>query len=144
MRNDDEHLAHRDSPMSLRVLVADDDADVAHLFELWLRDAGYEVTVVGSGQEAFRRISRGRFDLVTLDLNMPGMSGVEVLRSLGTAGVPVRAVIISGAVTREVEAECLAAGAMAVIRKPVTFERLEAVVAEVLLRPLPGSRHERD
>jgi len=68
-----------------RVLVVDDDTEIRDLTRLVLTGAGFEVATVGSGREALRALAGAGFDLVLLDINMPGgMDGWETLRLLRT------------------------------------------------------------
>jgi CheY-like chemotaxis protein len=61
-----------------KVLVVDDDADWREFLRLCLEDLGYEAIEAADGQEALDSLSRERYGVVLLDLNMPGMSGLEV------------------------------------------------------------------
>ena len=65
-----------------RILVVDDQQEILDLTATVLSGAGYETATAGSGGEAIDRLSRERFDLVLLDINMPGMDGWETLRML--------------------------------------------------------------
>jgi CheY-like chemotaxis protein len=62
-----------------RILVVDDDEAVRQLYAEELAEAGYAVEVAGSGTEALAAVRAGRPDLVTIDLKMPGMDGIELL-----------------------------------------------------------------
>ena len=82
----------------LRILVVDDSALYRQLVRNVLRDVP-EVEVVGmagSGQEALDQIDRLAPDLITLDVNMPGLNGIEVLRALKRRRSAVKAVMLSG------------------------------------------------
>ncbi len=68
--------------MSRKILVIEDDADIARLVELHLRDEGYSVTVATDGRKGFRQAVENPFDLVILDLILPGMDGLEVCRRI--------------------------------------------------------------
>ncbi|HWT78562.1 MAG TPA: response regulator [Candidatus Methylomirabilis sp.] len=62
------------------ILVVDDEADIRLLYQEELQEAGYQVTVAADGHEALRMVQKGRPDLMTIDIKMPGMDGVELLR----------------------------------------------------------------
>ena len=65
-----------------KVLVVEDENDIRELIEYNLLKAGYEVTAVMSGEEALQRLGAGRFDLILLDVMLPGMDGFEICRRL--------------------------------------------------------------
>lgn len=65
-----------------RILVCDDDVDVAHLLSLMLREAGYRTDVAYSAEEAKERIARHHYALMTLDIKLPGQDGVSLIREL--------------------------------------------------------------
>jgi DNA-binding response OmpR family regulator len=76
--------------MPARILVVEDDAVVAETLEAYLRQAGYEVTLVRDGRVALARVHEGAHALVILDLMIPGLSGLEVCRALRrVSSVPV-------------------------------------------------------
>ena len=68
--------------MKKRIIVIDDEDAIRKSFELALEDSGYQVDTASSGKEGIHMISRKPYDLVFLDLKMPGMNGVETLREL--------------------------------------------------------------
>ena len=115
-----------------RILVIDDEEHFARLLQDFFEHCGYEVTVSLGGLEGFREASRRSFDLITLDINMPGVNGVESLRSMELVGQPAKVVVISGFLTEEIAADCRAAGAAAALAKPVELAQLGAVVAGLL------------
>ena len=68
----------------ISVLVIDDDRVVRHFVDLVLSQAGYEVSTESSGELGVAAFKRARWDLVLLDIQMPGMNGLEVLQLLRT------------------------------------------------------------
>ncbi|MBW1784360.1 MAG: response regulator [Deltaproteobacteria bacterium] len=68
--------------MSKRILVIDDEEAVRKSFVLALEETGYQVDTAASGEEGIRLWKKNPYDLVFLDLKMPGMNGVETLRAL--------------------------------------------------------------
>jgi DNA-binding response OmpR family regulator len=68
--------------MEKRIIVIDDEDAIRKSFELALEDSGYRVDTASSGKDGIHKISRESYDLVFLDLKMPGMNGVETLREL--------------------------------------------------------------
>jgi len=127
-----------------RILVVDDDADSRALIRTVLEEHGYRVVEAADGVQALGVLEReGRLDLVTLDLRMEGMSGLELLRHmrahLATAGVPV--VVATGSDDPALAAELFEAGADDFVVKPVDPRGLLLRIQAVLRRralPLQG------
>ncbi len=65
-----------------KILVVDDEENIRILFKLGLEEEGYEVNTASSGEEALEILKKEAFDLVTLDIKMPGMSGLETLQEI--------------------------------------------------------------
>ena len=111
----------------LSVLVADDNPTNREVLGRILERAGHGVTLVADGDLALDAMETGHFDIVLLDRNMPGLSGLETLQAIrlmtrGRERLPV--VILSADVTLEAKKECLEAGADSFIPKPVEALRL--------------------
>ena len=65
-----------------RILVVDDEENIRMLYQEELQEEGYEVTVASNGTEALEALSKAPFDLVTLDIRMPGMDGINTVRAI--------------------------------------------------------------
>lgn len=65
-----------------KVLVVDDEANIRELYKEEFEDMGYEVTAVDDGVQALAVLETAKFDLVTLDMRMPDMDGIETLRKM--------------------------------------------------------------
>jgi two-component system response regulator VanR len=72
--------------MDIRILVAEDDGHIGGAIRAFLREAGYQVDLCADGNEAHRRLYDRRYDLVILDIMLPGMDGQELLRELRKLG----------------------------------------------------------
>lgn len=114
------------------VLVVDDEPDVQLLVRLFLEPEGAVVETAASGEEALERIAATLFDLVLLDLGLPGMGGQEVLRILRDDGrlerLPV--LVVSAHAGAATTTDVLAFGCRAYLSKPFTRLELLAAVAE--------------
>ena len=112
-----------------RLLVVDDALIMRKRIGDIAREAGWDVVgEAATGRECLFRYRELRPDLVTLDIVMPEMDGVEALRSLRTEHPAARVVMISALDQREKLSECIALGALDFIVKPFDRERLLAVL----------------
>jgi len=66
----------------VKILVVDDDAHILKLYKVELEEEGYEVTTAGTGKEAMEIFEKDGFDLVTLDILMPDIDGISLLRKM--------------------------------------------------------------
>jgi adenylate cyclase len=118
------------------VLVVDDEDDIRAALVRALRNQGHAVEEVGDGARAIERMRRESFDLVLLDITMPGMDGYEVLRLIRAdarlQSLPV--LMISGLDEYAHTARCIEAGAEDFLSKPVDHVLLRARVNSLLLR----------
>lgn len=115
---------HRQKTPSLKVLVAEDDVTNAHLVSTMLTRAGHEVTVTGTGRDAVAEIGAKRFDLVVMDIHMPDMTGIEVLKILRRASDPPPIIVLTADDRQEVEDKVMDLGAKKLLFKPVSLPRL--------------------
>jgi len=124
-----------------KILVVDDDRTTRHLLALQLRGAGYTVAEAGDGKKALERVRREAFDLVLLDVWMPGMDGVEVLERLRDAPSRPRVVMMTADDASETLLRAIRQHAYRYLAKPVEPAQLLEVVRSVLaaspeLRPI--------
>jgi DNA-binding response OmpR family regulator len=119
----------------VKLLVVEDDRTVGQFIRRGLEEAQYQADLVVDGMEGLRLISGGLYDLVILDLRLPGMTGLEVLRTLRDRGntTPVLVLTAQDAVGQKVEA--LRAGADDYVTKPFSFEEVLARVEALSRRP---------
>ena len=118
-----------------RVLVADDNVVNQLVLREMLRRLELDVELVGDGAEALERLAHQSVDVVLTDLQMPGVSGLDLLRRIRAndrEGARLPVVILSAGVADHEREECLAAGADAVLEKPVKLGELEAALAPFL------------
>lgn len=122
-------------PLPRRILIADDEPAMAHAIERVLRRADFETAIAHSGFEAGALLPTYQPGVMTLDLRMPGLDGLDVLRFLRRAKLPMptRTLVIS-ADTEERLQEALALGAHGVLRKPFSNEELLAAIDEMYLK----------
>ncbi|HEX4002256.1 MAG TPA: response regulator [Candidatus Acidoferrales bacterium] len=130
----------------LHILIADDDPAILELNETLIEREGHEVLAVDSGTEALRALARRRFEVVFLDEEMPGMSGVEVVKKIraSEASGARRQIVfaLTGNSTGEDRARLLAAGFDACFSKPFRPDELHEAAARFSLgKPAPGAPH---
>ena len=114
------------------ILVVDDERGIREMLQAVLQDEGLAVTTVGSGEEALSALSRELFDLILLDVWLPGMDGLEVMRQVRAAGHRMPVVMISGHASAELAARAIREGALDFIEKPLSLERVLVSVRNAL------------
>jgi CheY-like chemotaxis protein len=120
------------SPKPKRILVIDDSVDLRELYEMLFTGEGYEVQSASEALRGFERARNWRPDVILLDVVMPGMDGLELLRKLRSdLAPPVPPVILCSGFELS-EAEALQRGAVCFLRKPTESEDLLAAVKDAL------------
>jgi two-component system KDP operon response regulator KdpE len=122
--------------MSGRILVVDDDPQIRRVLKVTLSGQGYEVDDARSGDAALERLRDARFDLVLLDINMPGMSGLEACRAI-RAGSEIAIIMLTVRDNETDTVEALDAGADDYVTKPFKPSELAARI-RAALRRAPG------
>src|SRR5574337_903026 len=111
-----------------RALVVDDEHPIRLLMEKELPRAGYTVTCAGSGEEALEQLRTREFDVVLLDLKMPGIGGMETLRRIRGSGTTAEVVILTGHPDVESAINAMKLGAYDYLTKPFKLSELEEVL----------------
>jgi CheY-like chemotaxis protein/anti-sigma regulatory factor (Ser/Thr protein kinase) len=115
-----------------RILVVDDDRTTRHLIGLQLRKAGYAAEQAGDGRSALERVRRERFDLVLLDVWMPGMDGLELLGRLREEPSHPKVVMMTADDTSETLLRAVREHAYRYVTKPFEPDQLLEIVRSVL------------
>lgn len=118
----------------MRILVAEDDAALAEFLTRRLQQEQFAVNVVGDGTEAQRLAADQPYDLVLLDLNLPGAAGLDVLRNIRSVKPELPVLFVTGAAQVEDRVRSLDAGADDFVAKPFAFVELAARIRAVLRR----------
>ncbi|MCH1881687.1 response regulator transcription factor [Agrococcus sp. ARC_14] len=109
----------------MRILVADDDPQIVRALRLTLQSVGYEIVTAADGPEAIRLAASTHPDIVMLDLGMPALDGVDVIRAVrGWSDVPI--LVVSGRTGSADKVEALDAGADDYVTKPFAIDELLA------------------
>ncbi|MFK7733547.1 MAG: response regulator [Pseudomonadales bacterium] len=117
-----------------RILIAEDETDIAQLIELHLRDAGMNVVHRAAGDESLALAMRESFDLLILDLRLPGLSGLEVCRRLRLAGKDLPILMLTAKTSELDRVLGLELGADDYVSKPFSPLELTARVKAILRR----------
>lgn len=125
------------SEENMRILVADDDAVVIHLIRSGLREKGWQVEVAADAMQAVMFALRSPPDLIVLDINMPGGTGITALKrlkaSVKTQFVPV--LVLSGTTDESVPSTVQDLGADGFLSKPVDLDELNRTLRQILRLP---------
>src|SRR5256712_2570540 len=129
-----------DNGQAMRILVVDDEETFRFVIGNRLKGSGHLVETAASGEAALERIAEKAFDVMLLDLRMPGLGGLEALRRLAETGLPCEVVVLTGQPDYD---DCVAAmklGAFHYLRKPME----PALIEETLGRAVEHRGLQRD
>jgi len=134
-----------DSGQIGKILVIDDDPGVGKLIARLLEKKGHEVTILTSGEDAMKRITGEKFDIVITDIKLPGMDGMTVMEKIKTISMDIDVIVITGFGSIESAVSFMKAGALDYISKPINNEHLEIVIQKAVERKeLIKAARERD
>jgi CheY-like chemotaxis protein len=115
----------------LNVLVVEDEDELGSLFRDYVTTLGHRADVVGSAEAALERLQVAPPHVMILDVKLPGMSGLELLRLPVVRDCRIPVIVVSGYVTEEQARQCLRLGALEFLAKPVPLEVLGTVLDHV-------------
>lgn len=118
--------------MAARILVIDDEDVVCRSCDRVLSEAGHAVETTRSGLDGLARIAKSPFDLVIVDLKMPGIGGMDVLQRVRESNPDTDVLIITGYSTVETAVQAMKLGAFDYLCKPFTPDELSSVVAKIM------------
>jgi len=116
------------------VLVVDDEKNIRLTFSETMTQMGFDTRTASNGEEALTKMQGAEFDLVLLDLRMPGIDGIEVLRRIRERYPKVRVIMITAHGTVESAVEAMKLGAVDFIQKPCTPNEIRELVGKVMER----------
>ncbi len=111
------------------ILVVDDEPEIVELLGEFLERRGYRVKTATNGEDALALVKKEPPDLMLLDIYMPGMNGVDVLRRLKAQQSPVGVIMLTASQEELLLQEALKLGAFDVLSKPVNLDEIELAVA---------------
>ena len=120
---------------SMKILVVEDDRTVGQYVKRGLEEQRYHADLVDDGMEGLRLASGGRYDLIVLDLRLPEMNGLEVLRTLRDRGNTTPVLVLTAQDAVDFKVQALRSGADDYVTKPFAFEELLARVEALGRRP---------
>jgi len=108
--------------MRRQMLIVDDQQDVCECLGQFFRSKGFVVSSAFSGEEALKQLHQEPPDVVLLDILLPGLSGIEVLKRIRVTHPNVRVLMVTALDETELRSQALRYGAAAYITKPFNFE----------------------
>ncbi|UCC43111.1 MAG: sigma-54-dependent Fis family transcriptional regulator [Candidatus Zixiibacteriota bacterium] len=118
--------------MAASILIVDDEPNITLSFSSLLKDEGYETAITETAEAAVEKCARRSFDLIVLDLQLPGMSGIDFLRQLKGESWPPVVLVVSGQADIPMALDAVRLGAADFLEKPVPPEKLIASVRACL------------
>ncbi len=124
---------------SLQILVIDDEPAIRQILAATLTRAGHAVDTAGSGREGLMRLAKGDVEVALCDINMPDLTGIEVVREARTAGVDTTFIMMTAFSSVDTAVEAMKAGATDYMIKPLRSEELLQRLGQIAdLRGLRG------
>jgi two-component system, OmpR family, phosphate regulon sensor histidine kinase PhoR len=111
-----------------KILIVDDEKSICDILTMVLKKEGYSVTVSADGEEAIDQVKAGNFSLAIVDINLPKISGIEVLKKIKQLNSEMEVIVISGFASLDTAVESVRAGAFDYIIKPFHIQSITDVV----------------
>lgn len=112
----------------MKILIFDDDKNFVRILMQELVEEGYEVQKCESIPQAIERLEKDGYDVLLLDLNMPGFHGLEVLKKIRALDIPVEVIVLTGHGTVASAVEAMKLGAYDFLAKPFEMKVLKATI----------------
>jgi len=113
---------------SFRILIVDDNREIRTILEEYLKEEGYLAEGAADGREALTKHLEEPFDLIITDLNMPGMTGMELIKEISKNEQTVEFIIITAYASLDTAIDAVKAGAYDYLVKPFRIEELKVVI----------------
>ncbi len=117
-----------------KILVVEDDRDIAHLLEIHLADMGYHITLTGDGEAGLQLAREGQYDLIILDLMLPNLDGLEICRQLRGGSIHTPILMLTAKSSELDRVLGLELGADDYLTKPFSLIELQARVKAIFRR----------
>src|SRR5690349_7789364 len=129
---DERHAAPAERRDQAKVLVVEDDPDIRQILAVFLGDKGFNVKVADSGHRALELLGEEPVDLILSDVRMPGMTGMDLLRTVKERDPDIELVLMSAYSCVRDAVEAIQLGAADYVEKPIDFRRIERVLQATL------------
>lgn len=116
--------------MTKKLLVVDDEIEICEFLKSFFEDRDFKVAVASNGENALNQMSAFHPDIVLLDIQMPGMDGLQVLKKMKEGYSQVKVIMVTAVETQEKIEEAMRLGADNYITKPLSLEYLEKDVQD--------------
>ncbi|MBU0687470.1 MAG: response regulator [Candidatus Margulisbacteria bacterium] len=118
----------------VKIVVIDDEPSVLESFKMILQIKDYDVTTFSDGPSAFEVLKESMFDMAFIDLKLPGMDGITILKKLKQVDPDLEVVIVTAYATESSHANAITLGALEYLRKPFLMEEIYELVERGLRR----------
>jgi DNA-binding NtrC family response regulator len=115
------------------VLIVEDEAILREALGDYLTDT-YQVVTAGTGEEALELIEKQDFDILVIDVRLPGKTGLQVLKEVKESKPYIKSIVITAYPSAELAVEAMKLGAVDYLIKPVAADNLERLIRETLLK----------
>lgn len=119
-------------PQNVKILIVDDEAVMRETMSDWLRDKGYDAVSVSNGQEAVEKVKLEYFNVTFVDMKMPDMDGLEVLRAIKKITSGTSVIIMTAYATIETAIIAMKQGAYDYLIKPFSLDEVELIVKKIV------------
>jgi DNA-binding NtrC family response regulator len=127
-----------------RILVVDDDESIRRVLTAILEDQGYTVESVDTARKAIQKTKRKIYNLTLIDIRLPDMEGIQLLKRMRETTPKIRKIIITGYPTLKNAVEAVNKGADAYIVKPFDMEKVLKTIKEQLKRQEEAKRYSQE
>ncbi len=117
--------------MPFNILVAEDDKELCEGFRMVFESEGFKVTIVSSGEEAISSFENNNFDLTLMDVQLPGMDGIEAFLNILELKPDAKVIIMTAYKINSLLAEVESRGAISILRKPFEMEQVLELIAKI-------------
>jgi DNA-binding response OmpR family regulator len=121
-----------DMPNIIKLLIVDDEETLRILVRSELEERGYEVDEAESGEKALEKLRSSKYNLVILDIRMPGMDGMEVLKKIREENLAPKVIMLTGVEELKIARDSLNLGANDFLTKPYDIRTLLSCIERVL------------